>query len=103
MLLGKGKVEFYTMQQKFKHKYKIRSIFNYLCLQARHINKMKERQWAYYDEIAKAANVPSFAPVVKKIYDHTNEMRLLNFATYKNYQYRIIDKDNFAASYCKPC
>ncbi|XP_043274383.1 flavin-containing monooxygenase FMO GS-OX-like 4 [Venturia canescens] len=70
---------------------------------ARHINKMKERQWAYYDEIAKLANVPSFPPVVKKIYDHTNAMRLINFTTYKNYRYRIVDAENFTVSYCKPC
>ncbi|XP_063978277.1 uncharacterized protein LOC135163062 [Diachasmimorpha longicaudata] len=70
---------------------------------ARHIIKMKDRQWAYYDEIATAANVPSFPPVIKKIYDHANEMRELNFTTYKNYQYRILDKENFSFHYCKIC
>ncbi|XP_008549159.1 uncharacterized protein LOC103572356 [Microplitis demolitor] len=69
----------------------------------RHIVKMKERQWGYYDEIATAANVASFPPVIKKIYDHSNAMRELDFMSYKNYQYRIIDKENFTVDYCKPC
>ncbi|XP_017888392.1 flavin-containing monooxygenase FMO GS-OX3-like isoform X1 [Ceratina calcarata] len=69
----------------------------------RHITKLKERQWAYYDEMAKAANVRGFPPVIKKIYDHSNAMRELDFTTYKNYQYRIIDDENFVACYCKPC
>lgn len=69
----------------------------------RHIIKMKDRQWAYYDEIAAAANIPSFPPVIKKIYDYTNHVRELNFGTYKNFQYRIIDKENFTVNYCKPC
>lgn len=64
---------------------------------------MKERQWGYYDEIATAANVASFPPVIKKIYDHSNAMRELDFMSYKNYQYRIIDKENFTVDYCKPC
>ena len=64
---------------------------------------MKERQWAYYDEIAQAANIPSFPPVIKKIYDNANQMRELDFTIYKNYQYRIVDKDNFTVTYCKPC
>nr|XP_012216802.1 PREDICTED: flavin-containing monooxygenase FMO GS-OX-like 3 [Linepithema humile]XP_012216803.1 PREDICTED: flavin-containing monooxygenase FMO GS-OX-like 3 [Linepithema humile] len=69
----------------------------------RHINKLKDRQWAYYDEIAAAANVPSFPPVVKKIFDHVSEMRDIDFTIYKNYQYRIIDKENFNVTYYKPC
>ncbi|KAH0569046.1 flavin-containing monooxygenase FMO GS-OX3-like [Cotesia glomerata] len=67
----------------------------------RHIIKMKERQWAYYDEIATAANVASFPPVIKKIYNHSNAMRELDFMTYKNYQYRIIDKEDFTVCYGK--
>ncbi|CAK9833794.1 Flavin-containing monooxygenase FMO GS-OX-like 3 [Anthophora retusa] len=69
----------------------------------RHIIKLKERQWAYYDEIAAAANISSFPPVIRKIYDHSNKMRELDFTTYKNYQYRIIDDENFVVCYCKPC
>lgn len=72
-------------------------------IQLRHINKLKDRQWAYYDEIAAAANVPSLPPVMKKIFDHVSDMRDINFTTYKNYQYRIIDNENFSVSYCKPC
>ncbi|XP_047347619.1 flavin-containing monooxygenase FMO GS-OX-like 6 isoform X2 [Vespa velutina] len=69
----------------------------------RHIVKLKERQWAYYDEIAAAANIPSFPPVIKKIFDHVSEMRDIDFTSYKNHQYRIIDDENFTVSYCKPC
>ncbi|XP_011159541.2 flavin-containing monooxygenase FMO GS-OX4 isoform X1 [Solenopsis invicta] len=69
----------------------------------RHINKLKDRQWAYYDELAAAANVPGFLPVIKKIMDHAFEMRDVDFTIYKNYQYRIIDSENFSVSYCKPC
>lgn len=69
----------------------------------RHINKLKDRQWDYYDEIAAAANVPSFPAVARKIFDHVSEMRSVNFLTYKNYQYRIIDNENFSVSCCKPC
>ncbi|XP_015183551.1 PREDICTED: flavin-containing monooxygenase FMO GS-OX4-like [Polistes dominula] len=69
----------------------------------RYITKLKEKQWAYYDEIAAAANVPSFPPVVKKIYDHAAEMRDTDFTSYKNYQYRIIDDENFTVCCCKPC
>lgn len=69
----------------------------------RHINKMMDRQWAYYDEIAAAVNVPSFPPVIKKIYDYSSQMRELDFTTYKNYQYRIIDRENFTVCCCKPC
>ncbi|EZA46628.1 Flavin-containing monooxygenase FMO GS-OX-like protein [Ooceraea biroi] len=69
----------------------------------RHINKLKDRQWAYYDEIAAAANVPSFPPVARKIFDHVSEMRNINFTTYKNYQYHIIDSENFSVSCSKPC
>ncbi|KAK2585122.1 hypothetical protein KPH14_008632 [Odynerus spinipes] len=65
----------------------------------RHIIKLKERQWTYYDEIAAAANVPSFPPVIKKIYDHVSEMRDIDFISYKNYQYRIIDDENFTVSF----
>ncbi|XP_029661261.1 flavin-containing monooxygenase FMO GS-OX3-like [Formica exsecta] len=72
-------------------------------IQLRHINKLKDRQWAYYDEIAAAANVPSFPPVIRKIFDHVSDMRDINFTTYKNYQYCIIDNENFSVSYCKPC
>lgn len=69
----------------------------------RHIAKLKERQWAYYDEIAAAANVPSFPPVVRKIFDHVMEVREQDFTAYKNHQYRIIDNDNFIVTCCKPC
>ncbi|KAL0113885.1 hypothetical protein PUN28_011312 [Cardiocondyla obscurior] len=69
----------------------------------RHINKLKERQWGYYDELAAAANVPSVAPVNRKIMEHVFHMRDVDFTTYKNYQYRIIDSENFSMSYCKPC
>ncbi|XP_076243299.1 uncharacterized protein LOC143184733 [Calliopsis andreniformis] len=69
----------------------------------RHIGRLKERQWEYYDEIAAAANIPSLPPVIRKIYDYTNEMRELDFTTYKNLQYRIIDDENFIVGYCKPC
>ncbi|XP_076162737.1 uncharacterized protein LOC143144323 isoform X2 [Ptiloglossa arizonensis] len=69
----------------------------------RHIIKLKERQWAYYDEIAAIANIPSFPPVIKKIYNHANEIRELDITTYKNHKYRIIDDENFAVCYCKPC
>ncbi|KAL6416597.1 hypothetical protein ACFW04_013320 [Cataglyphis niger] len=71
-------------------------------IQLRHINKLKDRQWAY-DEIAAAANVPSFPPVIRKIFDHVIDMRDINFTTYKNYQYRINNNENFNVSYCKPC
>lgn len=69
----------------------------------RHINKFKDRQWAYYDDLATAANVIGFQPVIKKIMDHVFQMRDVDFTTYKNYQYRIIDSENFSVSYCKPC
>ncbi|XP_076647845.1 uncharacterized protein LOC143356225 [Halictus rubicundus] len=69
----------------------------------RHIIKLKERQWAYYDEIAKSVNVPSLPPVIRKIYDHCNQMREKDFTTYKNQQYRIIDDENFVVCCCKPC
>ncbi|XP_018347465.1 PREDICTED: flavin-containing monooxygenase FMO GS-OX-like 3 isoform X2 [Trachymyrmex septentrionalis] len=69
----------------------------------RHINKLKDRQWAYYDQLATAANVTGFLPVVKKVMDHVFQMREVDFTTYKNYQYRIIDSENFSVSYCKPC
>lgn len=69
----------------------------------RHISKMKERQWAYYDELAAAAKIPSFPPVIKKIYDHTNGIRKSDFTTYKSHQYRIVDSENFTVSCCKPC
>lgn len=69
----------------------------------RHIIKLKDRQWAYYDEIAEAAKIPSFPPVVRKIFDHVSDMRDLDFTTYKNHQYRIIDSNTFAVSCCKPC
>ncbi|XP_018359527.1 PREDICTED: flavin-containing monooxygenase FMO GS-OX-like 6 isoform X2 [Trachymyrmex cornetzi] len=69
----------------------------------RHINKLKDRQWAYYDELATAANVTGFLPVVKKVMDHVLQMREVDFTTYKNYQYRIIDSENYSVSYCKPC
>ncbi|EGI64167.1 PREDICTED: flavin-containing monooxygenase FMO GS-OX-like 3 isoform X1 [Acromyrmex echinatior] len=69
----------------------------------RHINKLKDRQWAYYDHLATTANVTDFLPVVKKIMDHVLQMRKVDFTTYKNYQYRIIDSENFSVSYCKLC
>ncbi|XP_032679396.1 flavin-containing monooxygenase FMO GS-OX-like 3 isoform X2 [Odontomachus brunneus] len=68
----------------------------------RYINKLKDRQWAYYDEIAAAANVPNFPPVIKKINDHVNEMRDTNITGYKNYKYHIIDNDTFSVSCYKP-
>ncbi|OAD59924.1 Flavin-containing monooxygenase FMO GS-OX-like 3 [Eufriesea mexicana] len=72
-------------------------------IQLRHINKLKERQWAYYDELAAATGIPSFPPVIRKIYDHSNQMRELDIGNYKNYQYRIIDDENFVVCCCKPC
>ncbi|KYN06006.1 PREDICTED: flavin-containing monooxygenase FMO GS-OX-like 3 [Cyphomyrmex costatus] len=69
----------------------------------RHINKLKDRQWAYYDQLATVANVAGFPPVIKKVMDHVFQMRDIDFTTYKNYQYRIIDGENFSVSYCKPC
>ncbi|XP_031828533.1 uncharacterized protein LOC116425233 [Nomia melanderi] len=69
----------------------------------RHITKLNERQWAYYDELAASINIPSFPPVIKKIYDHSNQMREKDFTTYKNQQYCIIDDENFVVCYCKPC
>ncbi|KAL7296274.1 hypothetical protein TKK_0010510 [Trichogramma kaykai] len=67
----------------------------------RHINKMCKRQWAYYDEIAKAAGCPAFKPVVRKIYEHCNKMRDIDFTTYKNYMYSIVDDENFEVAPCK--
>lgn len=64
---------------------------------------MCERQWSYYEEIAKAAGCMGFRPVIKKIYDYSNNMRQQDFTTYKNYQYRIVDNENFLVSSCKPC
>ncbi|XP_043462320.1 flavin-containing monooxygenase FMO GS-OX-like 2 [Leptopilina heterotoma] len=69
----------------------------------RHINKLVDRQWDYYDEIAAAVHVPSFPPVIKKIYNYSNKMRELDLMTYKNYQYRIIDSENFTVSCRKGC
>ncbi|XP_078046172.1 uncharacterized protein LOC144474783 isoform X1 [Augochlora pura] len=69
----------------------------------RHIAKLKERQWAYYDEIAASVNVPSLPPVIRKIYDHCNLMREKDFTTYKKLQYRIVDDENFVVCCCKPC
>lgn len=69
----------------------------------RHINKMCDRQWDYYDEISTAAGVPGFRPVVKKIYDYCCKMREEDFSTYKNYQFRILDRENFVVSCYKPC
>lgn len=71
--------------------------------QLRHINKLKDRAWGYYDEIAAAAGVPSFPPVVRKVADHSSKMRELDLNTYKNYQYRIVDNENFTVNYYKPC
>ncbi|KAJ8673103.1 hypothetical protein QAD02_004364 [Eretmocerus hayati] len=69
----------------------------------RHINKYCERQWDYYDEIAHLARVPSFPPVMRKIYDYCNKMREQDFTTYKSYQYRIVDNENFTVTCSKPC
>ncbi|XP_020280047.1 flavin-containing monooxygenase FMO GS-OX-like 4 [Pseudomyrmex gracilis] len=69
----------------------------------RYINKLKDKQWAYYDEITAAAKIPSFPPVIRMIYDHVSKMRDINFTTYKNYKYRIIDSENFSVCYYKPC
>ncbi|XP_046745134.1 flavin-containing monooxygenase FMO GS-OX3-like isoform X2 [Diprion similis] len=70
---------------------------------ARHIIKLKDRQWAYYDDIATTAGVPSFPPVIRKIWDHTCEMRDQDLTTYKNYRYHIVDRENFTVDYYKPC
>ncbi|XP_011305643.1 flavin-containing monooxygenase FMO GS-OX-like 7 isoform X2 [Fopius arisanus] len=67
----------------------------------RHISKLKERQWSYYDELASAANVPSFPPVIRKIITHVDQMRAKDFTTYKNYQYKILDRENFTYTYRK--
>ncbi|KAL6255753.1 hypothetical protein P5V15_012996 [Pogonomyrmex californicus] len=90
--------------QQMREEYEIekKSLLNQ-GIPLRHINKLKDRQWAYYDEIAAAANVSGFPPVVKKVIDHVFQMRDIDFTTYKNYQYRIIDNENFSVSYCKPC
>lgn len=56
---------------------------------------MGERAWSYYEEIALAAGVPGFAPVIKNIYDYNQKMRKKNLTNYKNYKYRIIDNENF--------
>ncbi|XP_011631925.1 flavin-containing monooxygenase FMO GS-OX-like 3 isoform X2 [Pogonomyrmex barbatus] len=90
--------------QQMREEYEIekKSLLNQ-GIPLRHINKLKDRQWAYYDEIAAAANVSGFPPVVKKVIDHVLQMRDIDFTTYKNYQYRIIDNENFSVSYCKPC
>ncbi|XP_024938193.1 dimethylaniline monooxygenase [N-oxide-forming] 1 isoform X2 [Cephus cinctus] len=67
------------------------------------ITKMNERQWLYYEELANAAGTSTLPPVVRKIYEHSNIMREQDFTTYKNLQYRIVDKENFTYSYCKLC
>ncbi|XP_046493273.1 uncharacterized protein [Neodiprion pinetum] len=69
----------------------------------RHIIKLKDRQWAYYDDIATIAGVPSFPPVIKEIMDHVTEMRNQDLITYKNYRYHVVDSENFTVDYCKPC
>ncbi|XP_019701036.1 flavin-containing monooxygenase FMO GS-OX3 isoform X2 [Harpegnathos saltator] len=69
----------------------------------RHIYKLKDRQWAYYDEIAAAVNVPTFPPLVRKINDHVTKMRDTNITEYKSYKYRIIDSETFSVSCYKPC
>lgn len=62
-----------------------------------------DRQWNYYNEMAAAAKISSLSPVIKKIYDYSNQMRELDFTTYKNYQYRIIDQENFTVCCRKLC
>lgn len=62
-----------------------------------------DRQWDYYDEIAAAIQVPSFPPVIRKIYNYSKKMRELDLMTYKNYQYRIVDSENFTVICSKNC
>ncbi|XP_051154859.1 uncharacterized protein LOC127277617 isoform X2 [Leptopilina boulardi] len=69
----------------------------------RHINRLMGRQWDYYDELAAAVKISSFPPVIKKIYYHSIETRELNFANYKNYQYHIVDQENFTVCCRKSC
>ncbi|XP_058799319.1 uncharacterized protein LOC131668865 [Phymastichus coffea] len=98
-----GKIKLPSSNQMREEYEKEKQMLLDQCIALRHINKMCDRQWAYYEELAKAAGCPGFRPVVKKIYDYSNQMRQQDFTTYKNYQYRIVDDENFAVSCCKPC
>lgn len=70
-------------------------------LQVRHFLKLKDRQWAYYDEIAAKANIATIPLSIRKIYDFVANSRDQNLSTYKDYRYRVVDDENFTIHFGK--
>nr|BCT26322.1 flavin-dependent monooxygenase [Euura sp. 'Pontania] len=67
----------------------------------RHLLKLKDRQWPYYDEIAAKANIATVPPVIRKIVEFVNKTRDQDLRTYKDYRYRVLDSENFTVHFGK--
>ncbi|KAL6419762.1 hypothetical protein ACFW04_011217 [Cataglyphis niger] len=97
-----GRIQLPSQGMREEYEIEKKSLLNQ-GIQLRHINKLKDRQWAYYDEIAAAANSYRVFHRLSERSSITLSICDINFTTYKNYQYRINNNENFNVSYCKPC
>lgn len=57
-----------------------------------------DKHEAYYEEIAKTADIPSIRPVTVNIFNESFRKYLDNFTTFRDFSYKIIDDESFAIS-----
>lgn len=53
----------------------------------------------YYKDLAELADVTPIAPVLRKIYDETVKLIFTNLNSYRNYDFTVIDDENFSLKF----
>ena len=54
-----------------------------------------EFMWEYDDKICKMAQIEPIKNIARKFYDHLNDLRKNNTATYKKMNFKIVSDDQF--------
>lgn len=62
---------------------------------SRHLHRMGNLQWAYNEELGKAANLTKLPPVVEHLFRHVHATRKSNLMTYKSKYYSLPNDATF--------
>jgi dimethylaniline monooxygenase (N-oxide forming) len=60
-----------------------------------------EKHAKYYADLAELAEIESMKPVISRIFDKTVTNLFENFNTYRFYNFKIVDDENFEEIFCK--
>ncbi|XP_060654892.1 LOW QUALITY PROTEIN: senecionine N-oxygenase [Drosophila nasuta] len=58
-------------------------------------HQMGERQFVYYNELARMAGIDNIKPVILKLMKDCGKKYIFELDTYRNNRYRIVDDENF--------